>query len=241
MRDTESGKQDATSLNNRTPANEHAASSGDPGSGPLLPVRIQEHLALALHPSGRRADEDARQQAIEWLVTHSGEVHPYLLEWLRREPEGPYALAILDLLPAFAEPGAVPVLREALFSSDEYVSEIAGKALGRHPAPAAEAALAEAVASPIPHVVAAAADGFLVRGSRSACQPLLAVLATPDPIARYHVIQAAFRLGCLSQQQLAGVASNDQDPDIRRLAAGAEASGQRTSGSPSDAGGEGVK
>jgi len=238
IRDSLSYKQDTAFDNHNRLSVADTLSSSNRGPVSTLPIEIREHLALALHPSGRHADEVARQQAIEWLVARTDEIHPHLLEWLRREPEGPSALAILDLLPAFAKPEAVPILRSALASSDEYVAEIAGKALGRHPAPVAEAALAAALMSQKAHIVAAAADGFLLRGDQSACETLLAALPQSDPIARYHVIRAASRLGCLSEQQLVELASNDEDPDIRRLARSFKVTNQRKPYSPSDSVGE---
>jgi hypothetical protein len=191
-----------------------------------LAIEIQERLALALGPSGRHADAVARRQAIEWLIAHSDQVHPHLLEWLRREPQGLHVLAILELLPAFARPEAVPLLGVFLESDDEYIAEIAGKALGRHPATEAQAALVGALASDHAYIVAAAADGLLLRADSSGCKHLLAALPQADPIARYHVMQAAARLGCLSRQQLADVAAGDEDPDIRQLAASYETADQ---------------
>jgi HEAT repeat protein len=67
--------------------------------------------------------------------------------------------------------------------------------------------------------VVAAADGLAARGDKAACTDLAAAMEHIDPRARYHAVQAAGRLGCLSRQQLEAIARDDRSEDIRVLAA----------------------
>lgn len=79
------------------------------------------------------------------------------------------------------------------------------------------AALSAALAGPEPASIAAA-DGLLLRGGRRHCDGPIAKLAAPDGLVRYHVIQAAERLGCIGREILGPIAERDDNEDIRNLA-----------------------
>jgi hypothetical protein len=58
----------------------------------------------------------------------------------------------------------------------------------------------------------------MVRRDTRACSDLCKHLQHNDAVVRYHIIQAAGNLGCLSQEVLSDIARDDLDADIQRLA-----------------------
>jgi hypothetical protein len=96
---------------------------------------------------------------------------------------------------------------------------VAARALARHPQAAAGKALPVALAQPDPAIAIAAADALLLRADGQDCPALRAKLISPYELVRYHVIQAAGRLGCIGPDALELFAERDQSEDIRGLAA----------------------
>ena len=203
--------------------------SGEPPSGPTggraadgtvegvdADAELDAWLALALAPTGRRADLAASDMATAWLVDHAELAHPRVVEILDRDPVGIDAPAIVELLPAFGRAADVPRLVAALRSGDELLADTAGVALGRHPAPEARAALLRGLGDPSAQVAAGVAAGLLVRGDATAEHALRAHLDHADRTVRYRVVRALDELGCLAEDERERLA-RDPDEDIRSL------------------------
>ncbi len=93
----------------------------------------------------------------------------------------------------------------------------AARALARHPSPAALATLREVLRDG-GEGAGRAADALAMRADPAACPDLKAAVAHPDATLRYHAVQAAGALGCLSREELERIAKTDADSDVRELA-----------------------
>lgn len=182
-------------------------------------LAIRDALQLALTASGHSADQAARTEAMRFLAAHADEVHSGLVQAIESNTSGVGLLQQIALLAELGRDEAVPVLVKLLDRPEELVIEAAGAALGRHRVEEAFEALKRALRSGSSKVVSSAADGLLLRNDPRACPELLSVLAHPDAITRYHVVNAAAQLGCLSKSELDHLATSDSDPDVRSLAA----------------------
>jgi HEAT repeat protein len=195
-----------------------------------IDIRDQEletRIMLLQSPFGGAPHEHERQQAADWLVAHAARAYPRLLAGLTA---GMLGRAVIQLMPRFGRAETIPVLERLLWGSELFV-EAAAQALALHPQREAGEALDRALARPEPGVVKAAADALITRGDRAHCPALItrgdrahcpaliAALKTPEPIARYHVVQAAGTLGCLQPAELAAMSRTDPDPEVRELAA----------------------
>jgi hypothetical protein len=163
---------------------------------------MEVHLHFLTDPLGDEPHQRQRERSIQYLLDHANESYPRLVAALAANPTALNASAIIDILPLFRRAETVPLLTDIMLSGVEGLSEAAGKALGRHPDPAARAALIAGLGSDLPESVSAAADGLMVRADRSVCSELKASLQIREPIARSHVFQAASRLGCLTQEEM---------------------------------------
>jgi HEAT repeat protein len=135
----------------------------------------------------------ARDQALSVLLSAPDQVHPRLLE-LALGPHPPPL--ILLALAVFGRDDSVPVLAARLREGDAPTAVIAAEALGRHPAPAARAALESALTTRDLQIVIAAARGLALRGDRAVIPALSAVLAAwPEGEVREHVNAALAALG----------------------------------------------
>jgi HEAT repeat protein len=182
-------------------------------------TELDRHLGFLLSPFGDAPSCRQREQSLQYLLAHAEQAHPRLLDLLEGNPAALQAPAILEALPRFGRAESVPMLERLLVRGEELVSRAAGRALGLHPAPEALAALLRGLRSPLPETVIAAADGLLVRRDRAAGEPLLGLMGHPDPVVRYHVLQAAGGLGGLSPAELDRLQVRETDADVRGLLA----------------------
>lgn len=178
-------------------------------SSPLNDLELYTHMLDDTH--GRGLEEAER-----WLLEHPEEAHPRLVSLLEAREVNPYA--ILSLLPRFGRPESVLVIEACLYAGGESFSAAAAFALAAHPAAGALDALTRALDSSHVETRTAAADGLWARGDILAGPALLAKLEESHAIVRYHVVQAAGRLGVLPRRRLEEIARRDADPDVRGLA-----------------------
>ena len=178
---------------------------------------IESNIHFLQDPFGDPAHSARAGQALEFLLEHADEAHPRLLELLKsnRASNPP---ALIEALPRFGRAESIPVLEEILDYGQGSMTGVASLALARHPHDGAREALVRALASAKAESVAAAADGLMSRGDSSVCPELVKHLDQGDSIARYHVIQAAMHLGCLSPDALTRLANDDPDTNVRKLA-----------------------
>jgi HEAT repeat protein len=174
---------------------------------------LQTQITLLESPLGGGPHDRERQRAAEWLRANRERSYPALLARVRERRARP---ASVELLGELGGADSIPILSE-LLGADELVGPAAANALAAHPDPAATTALREALRGGGDRAVRAA-DALGARGDDAACPELKAALATQDGRLRYHALQAAVRLGCTSDADLAEVADSDQDPDVRALA-----------------------
>jgi HEAT repeat protein len=180
-----------------------------------LDAEVETQIMLLQSPFGDPPHVRERERAGQWLVTHADRTYQRLLAMVGDATAGP---AVVELLPAFGRAESVPAL-EALLEGPERIAWVAGQALARHSGSEALLALRRAVRGQGADVVIAAADGLAERGDKAACADLAAALGHADQRARYHAVQAAARLACLSRHQLEEIARSDASEDIRALAA----------------------
>ncbi|HXJ86672.1 MAG TPA: HEAT repeat domain-containing protein [Candidatus Binatia bacterium] len=164
--------------------------------------KIEFHLRFLLDPFGDAPHLRQRELSVEYLLAHADQAYPRLLQALRANPLALNAPAIIEVLPRFGRADSVPILAQIMEAGAEQVSGVAGQALGRHPDPSAKTALLRGLQAQSPETVAAAADGLMVRGDRTVCVHLKAHFGHSSQVARYHVIQAAFKLGCLDSAEV---------------------------------------
>src|SRR5206468_11993254 len=107
---------------------------------------------------------------------------------------------------------------ERLLSEPEGTAWAAGQALALHPQRAAEEALERALASPEAETAMVAADALGTRGDAGTCAALRRRIDAADARVRYHVVQAAGKVGCLKREQLEALGQHDTDADVRGLA-----------------------
>jgi HEAT repeat protein len=179
---------------------------------------LERQLRALADPRGGGPHDRRRERAAQYLLEHAAEAHPRLMEALRAKPTALDAPVIIQILPRFGRPESVPLLHEILLRNLEVPSRAAGEALGRHPDPAARAALLRALESAGRETLIGALDGFLLRGDASMGGALKPMLAHRDPGVRYRAMRTAAALGVLSREQILSLEQSDPDPDIRALA-----------------------
>lgn len=157
---------------------------------------IDMHIGFLLDPFGDEPHRRQHDASVRFLVAHSDEAYPRLVNALRSNPTALNAPAIIEVLPLFHRAESIPLLKDIMFLDADQPSEVAGKALGYIPDEAARSALLDGLASENSHIISAAADGLMLRGDRSACPELKRRLAIKDSTARDHVQQAITKLGC---------------------------------------------
>lgn len=177
---------------------------------------IDERIAAVLSPMGGLADKNHKDIAVSYLTMHADAAYPRLLHLLETRPKSFDAPAIIEILPLFGRPDAIPVLERILLTGDEFTARAAGQALGRFADPRAERALTRALLSSSNETLIGAADGLLTRDKPTDCSLLNKLIQHPNDTVRYHAIRAAGKLKCLSQSDLATL-SHDTDNSIRQL------------------------
>jgi HEAT repeat protein len=183
---------------------------------PAQPADPEAQLRLFLGGKGHPADARERARALRFLLDHADWAHPRLLALLSPKARLVPA-AVLDALPRFGRPGAVPALGKLVRYGNPEVSLAAAEALGRHPSPRAAAALLKLLRAGKP----AAAAGLELRGEREALPALAAAAAGRDAELRYRALHALNALGGLDRPGLRRIAREDRDEDIRAWAASA--------------------
>jgi len=178
---------------------------------------VEAQIRALLSPRGHEADRREHDRALAFLLAHPDKAHPRLLALL--DPAQPYVpVAAVNSLPLFGRAESLPVLERLMREGAGLSSMSAGQALGRHPQPRALQALLRGLKHDRDETKAAAAEGLLTRGDKAACQALRALLNHPSYEVRYHVVNAAGKLGCLARDELARIAGTDGESDIRDLA-----------------------
>lgn len=163
---------------------------------------IELHLQFLMDPFGDEPHRRQREISVHYLLAHADRAYPRLVQALKANPAALNSPSIIEVLPLFARADSVPLLEAIMNRSIEQVSGVAGQALGRHPDASAKDALLRGLASSLPDVMAAAADGLMVRGDSSVCSDLKTLLGHKNSIVRYHVVQASYKLGCLNRDQM---------------------------------------
>ena len=177
-------------------------------------VELETQVMLLQSPFGDGPHLREREAAARWLLEHADRAYPRLLA-MARAGTGP---AVVELLPAFDRVDSVAVLEE-LLGGPERVAWVAGRALARQRGPEALAALRRGAQLSDPEAAVAAVDGLATRGDRAGCPELAKAAEREDARVRYHAVQAAATLGCLSPAALAALAHDDPDAEVRALAA----------------------
>lgn len=180
----------------------------------MLDSEVDSHIQRIETPFGGDPHLRQSEQSRQWLLAHEQAAFPRLLG-RAAEAGNP---ALYEMLAQFGRPEAIPLLAQVLDAGGPH-ADAAARALARHPQAAAGKALRAALAQPDPAIAIAAADGLLLRADRRNCPALRARLTAPDDIVRYHVLQAAGRLGCIGPEALELFAERDPSEDIRGLAA----------------------
>lgn len=176
-------------------------------------TELESRLALLELPLGGDPDIREKERAAAWLLDHADDTYP---ELLTRAQDGRAGPATVELLGRFGRPDSVPVLA-GLLAIDDIQGVAAARALTTHPAPEAHDALLEALrAGGSPAVLAA--DALGARGDDRACADLAQAATDADARLRYHAVQAAGSLGCLTPERLQELEAADPDPDVRDLA-----------------------
>jgi HEAT repeat protein len=178
---------------------------------------LESNIHFMQDPFGDAPHLSRAEQALEFLLEHADESYPRLLELLKFD-RASNPIALIEALPRFARPDSIPVLEEILAQGQGISCEAAAEALARHQHDGARDALVRALTFPKAESVVAAADGLMSRGDPTVCAELVKHLNHGDATVRYHVIKAAWHLGCLSKDALTQVANDDPDSDIRELA-----------------------
>jgi HEAT repeat protein len=177
-------------------------------------AEVDEQIAMLETPFGDGPHQRERERAAAWLVANADRAYPQLVA---RLDEGRASVAVIELMPRFGRVESIPLL-ERLVVGPEATAWAAGQALALHPQAAAGEALQRSLARPEPAVAIVAADALATRGDRNACPALVRLIDAPDARVRYHVVQAAGKLGCLAREALEALARADADPDVRGLA-----------------------
>jgi len=176
-------------------------------------AEFESRIALLELPLGGDPDVREKERASEWLLAHAARTYPELLARARDGRAGP---ATVELLGRFGRADSVPVLA-ALLEGDDLRGLAAARSLAAQSGPEALAALRQVLRSGGDRAVLAA-DALGARGDAAACPDLEAAALERDPRLRYHAVQAAGALGCLSSVRLAEIETSDPDADVRALA-----------------------
>jgi len=177
-------------------------------------TEVETQLALVASPFGDEPHQREREQATAWLLEHAERSYPVVLGRFDRGQAGE---ALVELLARFDREESIPRL-ERLLPGAEPPAWAAGQALARQSQPAAGEALRRALGHADPKVATVAADGLGARGDRADCTALVTHVTSTDARLRYHVVQAAGRLGCLARADLEALSREDADADVRALA-----------------------
>lgn len=179
----------------------------------MTDAELESRIALLELPIGGDPDMREKERAAEWLLAHADRSYPELLARAHTRRAG---AATVELLGRFGRADSVPALA-ALLEGDDPRGLAAARALAAQSGPDALAALRQALCSGGDRAVLAA-DALGARGDAGACPDLEAAALDRDPRLRYHAVQAAGSLGCLSSDRLAEIEASDPDADVRALA-----------------------
>jgi HEAT repeat protein len=185
-----------------------------PATGSSPDSELATRIMLLDEPFGSEPHVRERERAAQWLLDHGDRAHRALLDALAAGRASP---GVIELLARFGRAESIEPLNRMLNAAGPAAWH-AAQALARHPQPEAAEALRRALRDPAPEVSIAAADALGARGDPGECVALQAELRAEDPTVRYHVVQAAARLGCVSAEWLAQLARADPDADIQALA-----------------------
>jgi hypothetical protein len=182
------------------------------------PDQLDTAIQRLLTPYGNPGNQRDRDRALTYLLGHADDAHAKLLALFEHMDAGIHLPPVVLALPYFGRPESIPVLEKVMQTASEALSLSAGEALANHPLPAAMDALVRGLTHSSEKVIIAAANGLMSRGDQSCCTLLLKMIHHPDREVRYHVLQSAAQLNCLSQQQLQSIVSNDPEPMVQDLA-----------------------
>jgi HEAT repeat protein len=180
-------------------------------------LALEDRIALLSSPLGDAASLRERDAAAQYLLEHADAAYPELLRRLA-SGGGSNPLAIIALLPRFGREASIPVLAQWLGGGDELVAPVSARALAEHPQASALQALLAALGSTHAMTAIAAADALAGRGQPDACTGLRDAMGHADAQVRYHLVQAAASLHCLSVDELRSIGANDVDVEVQALA-----------------------
>lgn len=175
---------------------------------------IETRILLLDTPFGSEPHQRERDRAAAWLLEHADRAYPILIA---RLIEGILSAGAIALLPRFGRAESIAPLTR-LLTGPEGIAWESGQALAQHPQPAAGEALRHALANSDPAVAIIAADALARRGDRGDCAALTKRLNATHSGLRFHALQAAALLECLSRDAIAERAETDPDPEVRSLA-----------------------
>jgi HEAT repeat protein len=178
---------------------------------------LKQQIRALVSPGGHEADLRDRDRALAFLLVHADEAHPRLLALL--DPQAGFIpVAVVNAMPLFGRPESVPVLEKIMREGAELISMSAGQALARHPRPESLAALMRGLEANRDETKVAALDGLMTRGDKTVCPAVQQLLDHASYEVRYHAVNVAAHLGCLSSENLRHIAESDSEQDIRELA-----------------------
>jgi len=180
---------------------------------------IDQQIAWVSQPFGDDASLRHRETATLALLAYGAAAHRRIIELLRtgRAANAP---ALIALLPRFGLDDSIPLLQGLVNgAAGSGLPGAAALALAQHPSPQAARVLLDALSSANTQTIVVAADALAARGETQARVPLRDLRRHADALVRYHAVQAAHRLGALSDDELAQVERHDSDAAVRALAA----------------------
>ena len=187
------------------------------GSSARLKDEMEMHLHFLQDPLADEPHVLGAAQALQFLLEHQDQAYPVLLRLLKNH-RASNPIAIIEALPKFGRPESIPVLEQILRQGGELLCRAAAAALAQHPMDSAYKALVRGLRLVSAESVIASSDGLMARRNPAACPELLERISDANDNVRFHVIQAAASLGCLSREKLTFITKNDPDVEIRNLA-----------------------
>ena len=168
-----------------------------------------EHYVRMLN---NRVSSQEAERAQKWLLEHPTEGHPVLLEYLQKR--GAETKRIIQFLPSFNDPSAIPLLCQIIKEEHSY-SVDAAISLGRYRDLAATECLFSFLKGSIIHKNAALV-GLRSQKRDSSCPLIIDLLKDKDSDIRWQALKTADVLECLNKEILESI-SQDPSEDVQEL------------------------
>lgn len=180
---------------------------------------LMRQIENALNPSGDAAAQQERLAAERYLAANGADAYPHLIA-LIDEAQPNWAMARpVELLGLLRQVQSIPLLQRLMLKGIPETSRAAGRSLGvMADLEGAVAALSSGLEAPLAEAQIAAVEGARLSGQDNFCDALRALLQESDANLRYYALEAAATLGCVDTADLARLAADDADPDVRALA-----------------------